>query len=152
MLSPEKEIVPSVKAGEQRRGSNLKELDRIETNLDEMTRKADAAYAIMQTSKTVEIRPKPTEESKLSSKSSQGTTVTKPKKSQKENKKEKSVKSTSSSSATTGKDMSEEEVWASENQRLADEIAAAQAVLAMLKPDVKPKGSKQSCKGYIFMY
>lgn len=122
LFSPEKETTPP-----RAERPTLESLNRIEGDLDEMARKADAAYAIMKSSKTVEIRPK--DEPKTPPKSN-GTTFT-----------NKSKKSNGTAPPKVP-DKDDEAAWAAENQRLADEIAAAQAVLAMLKPDVKP-GSKQ---------
>lgn len=119
-----------------------------------MSRKADAAYAIMQSSKTVEIRPKNTDENG-SNKSSSHNNVTKSSKSETKPKiepKSKTPKKQNGSESGRQKSADEirnEEAWAAENKRLGDEIAAAQAVLAKLKPDIKPKGSKQPCKGII---
>lgn len=92
-----------------------------------MTRQADVAYANLQATKKLTIKseksakqsvPKVTETSK---KSEPPRTESKP--------------------LQLGKEKSDAD-FAAENERLAQEIAAAQAVLAQLKPNVKPKGSK----------
>ena len=112
----------------------LTDLDKLETDLDEMTRKADAAYNIMQTSKTVEIRPK------------QATSKRPPPTQPPPKPKPKSGLNREFNREPTASYSPREDdaKLAEENKRLADEIAKAQAVLAQLKPNIKPKGSKAS--------
>ena len=62
------------------------------------------------------------------------------------NRKEPSKQSTSTEAAKIQPDIIEqasenERAYAEENARLEDEIRAAQAVLASMKPNVKPKGT-----------
>ena len=91
-----------------------------------MAKKADAAYVNLQSSKQVT----PSNEKPASKTPKETETRKKSEAKQVEAKNDRVEKS--------------DVDYAADNERLAQEIAAAQAVLAQLKPNVKPKGSKSN--------
>jgi len=102
------------------RRKTIEEVRTIQSDLDEMTRKANAAISIMNDSKTFQVNPQRKEK-----------TDNKPI--------EKSKQPDIIEQATEN-----ERAYAEENARLEEEIRAAQAVLASMKPNVKPKGNQRT--------
>jgi len=101
------------------RRKTIEEVRTIQSDLDEMTRKANAAISIMNDSKTFQVKPQKKEKTdKVVEKSKQPDII---------------------EQATEN-----ERAYAEENARLEEEIRAAQAVLASMKPNVKPKGNQST--------
>jgi hypothetical protein len=123
-LRPDKEILgPSVETQK-----DIANLGQLSDDIGEMARKADAAYAIMENSKTIQIRPKAASDAPKAAKSHN-----QPKK----------MKKIPPKIESEDEGTLDDASWKIENEKLAYEIAQAQAVLAALKPNVKPGGSKK---------
>jgi hypothetical protein len=107
------------------RRKTIEEVETIQNDIDEMTRKANAAISIMNDSKTIQVNPK-----KSSVESVENVPDPKP------------VQAQQPKPDILTQAEENEKRYAEENARLEEEIRAAQEVLAQLKPAVKPKGLK----------
>ncbi|CAG5105046.1 Oidioi.mRNA.OKI2018_I69.chr1.g1786.t1.cds [Oikopleura dioica] len=110
----------------------IKDLEKLENSLGDLHNKADAAYALIEKSKsTVEVNPTTSE---VKSADPKEITSARAKKAPK-----KAPKQEASAPATTVDE--DEAKWAEENRLLEEQIAAAKAILAKASPNTKPVGS-----------
>lgn len=110
----------------------IKDLEKLESSLGDLHNKADAAYALIESSKsTVEVNPATAE---VKSADPKDITSARAKKAPKKA----PAQMSKQEEATIDED---EAKWAEENRLLEEQIAAAKAILAKASPNTKPLGS-----------